>query len=189
MTFVEHYRRQVHEALERIDLGKVRLAIEWLQDARDHGATIYTCGNGCSASTASHLACELMKTASHGKDKRFRAIALAEAVPTITALGNDVGYDSIFVEQLRNFARPGDILVAFSGSGNSSNVVEAAQYAHSVGCRTIALTGRDGGKLAQVADLNILAPVQHMGLIEDMHLVVCHMIGYWFFESPQGPVS
>lgn len=186
MSFAENYRRQVHETIDKIDLAKVQLAIDWLRQARDAGRNIYTCGNGCSASTASHLACELLKTASYGRAKRFRAIALAEAIGTVTALGNDVGYDSIFVEQLKNFAQAGDVLVAFSGSGNSPNVVEAARYASSVGCRTIGLTGRDGGKLAAVADLNVLVPVQHMGLIEDAHVVICHMIGYHFMECPEG---
>jgi D-sedoheptulose 7-phosphate isomerase len=93
-----------------------------------------------------------------------------------------VGYDVIFVEQLKNFAQPDDLFMAISGSGNSPNVVCAMDYANSIGCRTIALTGRDGGRLGPKAQLNIQVPVAHMGRIEDAHLNVCHMIGYYFMD-------
>jgi D-sedoheptulose 7-phosphate isomerase len=94
-----------------------------------------------------------------------------------------VGYDAVFVEQLRNFAEPGDLFMAISGSGNSPNVLRAMEYANSVGCRTIALTGRDGGKLGPMAQLNIQVGVPHMGRIEDAHFVVCHMICYYFMDT------
>jgi D-sedoheptulose 7-phosphate isomerase len=94
-------------------------------------------------------------------------MALTDQLPTITAYANDVGYDVVFVEQLKNFAEPGDLFMAISGSGNSPNVVRAIEYANSIGCRTIALTGRDGGQLGPKAQLNIRVPVEHMGRIED----------------------
>jgi D-sedoheptulose 7-phosphate isomerase len=109
-------------------------------------------------------------------------MALTDQLPTITAYANDVGYDVIFVEQLKNFAQPDDLFMAISGSGNSPNVVRAMDYANSIGCRTIALTGRDGGQLGPKAQLNIQIPVAHMGRIEDAHLNVCHMIGYYFMD-------
>jgi D-sedoheptulose 7-phosphate isomerase len=182
LKFLENYRRDLCDTLQKIDLAKVRQAVDWLKQTRGDGRCVYTCGNGSSASTASHLVGELVKTVSYGKTARFRAIALADCVPAITALGNDVGYDAIFVEPLRNFARGGDVLVVFSGSGNSPNVVGAVEYARAAGCRTISLTGRDGGKLGRAADLNILVPAQHMGIIEDAHLVICHMIAYHIME-------
>jgi len=94
-----------------------------------------------------------------------------------------VGYDAVFVEQLKNFAQPGDILVAISGSGNSPNVLRAMEYANQAGCRTMALTGRDGGQLGPLAQLNIQVPVPHMGRIEDAHMIVCHMICYYFMDT------
>ena len=110
-------------------------------------------------------------------------MALTDSLSTITAYANDVSYDAIFSETLKNFARPGDLLIAISGSGNSPNVLLAADAAHAAGCRTITLTGRDGGRLAARAKLNILAPDRHMGRIEDVHMIVCHMIGYYFMEE------
>jgi D-sedoheptulose 7-phosphate isomerase len=165
----------------------VQQTVEWMQEARSAGRTIYTCGNGGSASTASHLACDLVKGASYCRTERFRVLALTDAAPTLSAYANDVGYEAVFVEQLKNFVCAGDILIAISGSGNSPNVLHAVEHAQSVGCRTIGLSGRDGGKLGKMVDLNLLVPVQHMGLIEDLHLILCHMIGYYFMEEAGDP--
>ncbi len=147
MTFTEHYKQDLFDALNKIDLAKVEQAIAWLKDARAAGRTIFTCGNGGSASTASHFACDMVKGASYGRDARFRIMALTDSLPTVSAYANDVSYDAIFVEQLKNFAQPGDVVMGISGSGNSPNVLRAIEYANSIGCRTIGLTGRDGGKL------------------------------------------
>jgi D-sedoheptulose 7-phosphate isomerase len=183
MEFLKHYRGQLNEAMDHVDLAKVKAVIGWLKDARDQGRTIFTCGNGGSASTASHFACDLVKGASYQRNKRFRVMALTDAAPTISAYSNDVGYNAIFVEQLRNFASAGDVVIGISGSGNSPNVLEAMSYARSLGCRTAGLTGRDGGKLAALVDRELRVPVQHMGVIEDAHLILCHMMAYYFMES------
>lgn len=184
-TFTTHYRHRLQDAIRQLDLDKVNTAIEWFAEARHHGRSIFTAGNGGSASTASHFVCDVLKGASYQKDSRFRIIALTDNVATITAYSNDVGYASVFTEQLKNFAKPGDVFMAISGSGSSPNVIEAMEYANSIGCRTIALTGRDGGRLGAIAQLNVLAPEPHMGRIEDAHLIVCHMIAYYFMEEPR----
>lgn len=183
MSFPAEYKRSALEAIERIDLEKVNQAIEWFREARDAGRRIFVCGNGGSASTASHFACDMVKGASFNRPTRFRILALTDSLPTLTAYSNDVGYHVVFAEQLRNFAEPGDLFMAISGSGNSPNVVCAMEYANSVGCRTIALTGRDGGKLGPLAQLNIQVAVPHMGRIEDAHMVACHMICYYFMDT------
>ena len=126
-----------------------------------------------------------LKLAPFTRTSRFRIMALTDSLPTITAYSNDVCYDAIFVEQLRNFAEPGDLFMAISGSGNSPNVLRATEYANSAGCRTIALSGRDGGKLGRMAELNIQVDVPHMGRIEDAHMIVCHMICYYFMDTEQ----
>ena len=151
MTFPEQYRIDLLKAIESIDLSKVSQAIEWFKESRDAGRHIFVCGNGGSASTASHFACDIVKGCSFNRSSRFRIMALTDQLPTITAYANDVGYDVIFVEQLKNFAQPDDLFMAISGSGNSPNVVRAMDYANSIGCRTIALTGRDGGQLGPKA--------------------------------------
>ena len=96
-----------------------------------------------------------------------------------------MSYNCVFTEQLKNFAKPGDVFMAISGSGNSPNVVRAMEFANSLGCRTLALTGRDGGRLGALANLNIHVPEPHMGRIEDAHHVICHMICYSFMEQPE----
>jgi D-sedoheptulose 7-phosphate isomerase len=183
MNFSEAYKTDLLKAIETIDLDRVDQAIEWFQQARAGGRHIFVCGNGGSASTASHFACDMVKGASYNRGARFRIMALTDQLPTLTAYANDVGYDAVFVEQLKNFAQPGDILVAISGSGNSPNVLRAMEYANQAGCRTMALTGRDGGQLGPLAQLNIQVPVPHMGRIEDAHMIVCHMICYYFMDT------
>jgi D-sedoheptulose 7-phosphate isomerase len=181
--FAQRYRASVTGTLELIDTGKVAQAIQWLEKARDQGRHIFVCGNGGSASTASHFACDILKGASYRRDKRFRIMALNDSLPTLTAYSNDVSYECVFAEQLKNFAEPDDVVIAISGSGNSLNVVRAVEYANSIGCRTIALSGRDGGELGRLAQLNIHVKEPHMGRIEDAHMIVCHMICYYFMEQ------
>ena len=180
--FLSDYKANLLGALDTIDLEAVNRAIAILEDARDEGRQIFVCGNGGSASTASHFVCDMVKGASYQREPKFRIMALTDSVATITAYSNDVGYESIFREQLKNFGRPQDVFIAISGSGNSPNVLRAMEYASGIGCRTIALTGRDGGKLGPMADLQIQVTAPHMGRIEDGHLIVCHMICYYFME-------
>lgn len=183
MAFPENYRAQLVAAIASIDVDKVAQAIDWFHQVREEGRAIFVAGNGGSLATASHFVCDMVKGASFGKDRRFRILALNESMPTVTAYSNDVGYHDAVVEQLKNFAQPGDIYMAISGSGNSPNVIRAMEYANSIGCRTLALTGRDGGKLGALANLNIHVPEAHMGRIEDAHHIICHMICYAFMET------
>jgi len=182
VSFPQLYKNDVLQAIETIDLEKVNQAIQILIRARDEDRRIFVCGNGGSASTASHFVCDMVKGASFNRDKRFRIMALTDSLPTITAYSNDVGYECVFVEQLKNFAEPGDVVMAISGSGNSPNVLRAVEYANGIGCRTIALSGRNGGKLGPLAELNIQASNPHMGRIEDVHMIVMHMICYYFMD-------
>ncbi len=182
-SFLQQYKAEVLKALDTIELGQVEEAIGLFRRAREEGRRIFVCGNGGSASTASHFVCDMVKGASYGKPSRFRIMALTDSLPTLTAYSNDVGYECVFVEQLRNFAEPEDVVMAISSSGNSRNVIHAVKYGNSTGCRTIALTGRDGGELGRVAQLNIQVSHPHMGRIEDVHMMVLHMIGYYFMEA------
>jgi D-sedoheptulose 7-phosphate isomerase len=186
MSFLSDYRTELLRTIDSIDLTKVEEAIAWLREARSQGRTIFIAGNGGSAATASHFVCDMLKGASYGRKSRFRILALNDNLPTLTAYANDVGYDAVFAEQLKNFAQPGDVFMAISGSGNSPNVVKAMQAAGAAGCRTIALTGSDGGQLGKLTRLNIHVPVPHMGRIEDAHMIVTHMICYYFMEQEGG---
>jgi D-sedoheptulose 7-phosphate isomerase len=183
MSFAAAYRDGLQSVLSSLDLSKVDQAIAWFKETRDGGGTIYLCGNGGSAASVSHITCDIVKGASYQRDKKFRVMALTDNLATITAYANDVDYSDVFVEPLRNFATPEDLVVAVSGSGNSPNVVKVLDYARTVPCRTIAFTGRDGGKLAPLGDLNLHVAEQHMGRIEDAHMMMLHMIAYAFMDG------
>jgi D-sedoheptulose 7-phosphate isomerase len=182
VDFAAGYRSLLSSALDQIDNQKVALAIDWLRQARDEGRQIFICGNGGSASTASHLVGDLVHSASLGTQKRFRAICLNDSIPAITALANDDSFLRVFEFPLENFARKDDILIVLSGSGNSANLVQAVGKAKRIGCKSIAMTGRDGGQLGALTDLHINIPEQHMGRIQDAHMAVCHMICYYFMD-------
>ena len=181
-SFPTLYKSNFQQAFDSMDLSKVDQAIEMLVEARDRGSRVFVCGNGGSASTASHFACDMVKGASLNRPVRFRIMALTDSLPTLTAYANDLSYDCVFVEQLKNFAQARDVVMAISGSGNSPNVLRAIEYGNSIGCQTIALTGRDGGKLGPIADVNIQVSHPHMGRIEDVHMIVTHMICYYFMD-------
>ena len=183
MNYSDLYRSALLDTLKTIDTAEVERAVEVLREARDAGRHIFVCGNGGSASTASHFACDVVKGASFNRQSRFKIMALTDQLPTLTAYANDVSYECVFVEQLKNFAAPGDVVMAIRGSGNSANVLRAVEYANSIGCKTVGLTGRDGGKLGPISQINVHVPVEHMGRIEDAHMIVCHMIAYNFMEQ------
>jgi D-sedoheptulose 7-phosphate isomerase len=183
MAFAADYRQQLLSTIGSVDVDKVAQAIELFKEARGAGRTIFVAGNGGSAATASHFVCDMVKGASLGKPSRFRIQALHDNFPTLSAYSNDLSYADAIVEQLKNFAQAGDVYMAISGSGNSPNVVRAMEYANSIGCRTLSLTGRDGGRLGALSQLNLHVPEPHMGRIEDAHHIICHMICYFFMET------
>lgn len=187
LDFAAAYQKQLAETLLRIPLDRVAEAAAWLREARDAGRQIFVCGNGGSAATASHFVCDVLKGCSYGREKRFRILALHDNLPTLTAYSNDVSYEQALVEPLKNYAQPGDVLIALSGSGNSPNVLRAVEWANAGGLRTIGLTGRDGGRLGALVQLQIHVPDMHMGRIEDGHMIVCHMLAYYFMETEGGP--
>jgi len=141
------------------------------------------CGNGGSAATASHLAVGLGKDGSWGRDERFRVIALTDNVAWLTALANDTDYSQVFVEQLKNHAQRGDVLVAFSASGNSPNVLRATEWANQNGLVTVAITGRSGSPLGRLAGHCIAIDSAHMGHVEEAPFLVQHLVSYFFLEE------
>ncbi|MBN2557192.1 MAG: SIS domain-containing protein [Clostridia bacterium] len=147
-----------------------------LLDARKDGKRIFFAGNGGSAATASHFTNDLVKGLSPGNVKRFRAFSLVDQVPVITALANDYDYSVIFSEQLKNYGEKDDLLIVISGSGNSPNVLKACETAAEMGIKTISMTGRDGGRLRDLCDLSVIAPVHDMERIEDIHMLWEHCI-------------
>jgi len=156
----------------------LRRIMELMLDTRLRGGNIFIIGNGGSSSTASHMACDLNKTSIRAGVSRFRAIALTDNTPLLTAWSNDQSYADIFVEQLRNFLEKGDLLVAFSGSGKSENVIRALRFAREAGAMTVGLTGFQGGLMKDLADICLIVDSDVMYRIEDVHLMINHLVTY-----------
>ncbi len=155
---------------------QIKEITEQLINARNKGQTIFTLGNGGSGSTSSHFVSDLLKTAITVDSKRFKAISLVDNISVNLAWANDVSYDSIFSEQLKNFLADGDVVIGFSGSGNSKNVVNAFEYAKTKGSISIAISGMGGGKISKLADISLIVPSNDMLIIESMHILICHCI-------------
>ena len=173
--------RQYFEELQRVVTGLSHDGIDQIADmlfkAYDSGRIVYTFGNGGSAALASHFACDLAKgTAYCNGGKRFRALALTDNVPSLTAWANDSSYEDIFSEQLRNFVHPQDIAFAISGSGNSKNVLNALEVAREAGATTVGISGFEGGQMKSLCDICVVVPSNNMQIIEDVHLAVAHSI-------------
>lgn len=182
MRFAVNYLDKLKTTLSGLDAAAIGKAVDWLKEARDNGRMIYVLGNGGSASVASHLVVDLLKGASYGREKRFKIMSLADNGPTVTAYLNDLGPETVFVEQLKSLARPDDLVIAISGSGDSPNIVAAVEYANAAGCRTIGMTRADQGKLRKLASLSLEVPSGHMGRLEDAFMVMAHIMAYAFME-------
>jgi len=169
------YCAGLSKALDGVSPERFEEFVHLLESAYQEGRQVFFMGNGGSGSTASHFTGDLIKGVSYGRQKRFLAICLNDSLPTLTAYANDVSYEDVFVEQLRNFLRSGDVVVAISGSGNSPNVLKAIDYANSVGAQTVGLCGFSGGKLAGKVRIPLLAPVQDMQKAEDVHMILLHV--------------
>lgn len=181
--FVDAYLDREIQILSAIDRQPIARAVEWLRQARDDDRTVFIFGNGGCSAIASQMVVDLVKCASLGRSRRFKAMCLSDNVPTLTAFANDEGYETIFAEPLRSFARPGDLAIGMSGSGNSPNVLAAIDVAREIGCRTMALTSALQGQLREAVELPILVPSTHMGRLEDGFFAVAHVLVYAFIED------
>lgn len=177
MNFSE-YTTYTVDALKSVDTAQIERLIDLLYGAYESGRTVFVIGNGGSAANASHLAQDLAKgTLAHPEqERRLRALSLTDNLPYFSALGNDEGYDQVFVGQLRTFASDNDMLIAISGSGNSPNVMEAIDYANERGMTTVGITGFDGGKLRERAGENVHVPLNDMCTCESIHSVIFHYV-------------
>lgn len=176
MDAIRSYLDGVCSLLGKLAVDDIKQVIDILLDACRSGRWVYIMGNGGSAATASHMANDLAKGTFVPGAPRFRAIALTDNVPLITAWANDTEYANIFVEQLAPLVEKGDVVIGISGSGNSANVLRAVRLAKERGAITIGFTGADGGELARLVDLNVLAPGAPMEMAEDVHMVLDHLI-------------
>ncbi len=172
----KQYVSRLGDLLQHIDPAPIDRLADVLFDAWRDGRRVFIFGNGGSALTASHQACDLQKTASVDGRPRLQVSALTDNIGLLTAIGNDISYDDIFRFPLETYAQRGDIAIAISASGNSPNILRACSWAKEHGITTVALTGFSGGKVAPLADLHINVPSDNYGIIEDLHLAVGHMV-------------
>jgi D-sedoheptulose 7-phosphate isomerase len=183
--WVNRYLQQQKAALDSIPLEAVGRIIDRFRLALAEDRQIFVFGNGGSAANASHFITDLGKGASDKIGKRFRCLSINDNVSWITALGNDYAYEDVFVRQLENYARAGDLVMVMSVSGNSPNVVKAVEWAKHNGVYTVALVGGKRGRLAEIADLPVVIDSHHYGRAEDAHMAICHMVCYAFMEMPE----
>ena len=164
------------QTLDRLPFDRIEGLVSQLHRARLDGKQIFVVGNGGSASTATHLACDLGKNTVSAHMPRFRVMALTDNMAVFSALANDLGYENVFAEQLANFIQMGDVVIAISASGNSANVLKAVELAKRHNALTVGWSGYDGGRLASLVDLPIVVPNQCIEQIEDVHLMLAHMV-------------
>ena len=181
--FADSYLNYLQSILKKIDTKEIASFIETLLSARKRKATVYFIGNGGSAATASHFANDI-SIGTNDYDDPFKAISLTDNVSIHTAIGNDFGYEEIFVRQLRILGKPEDVVVGISASGNSANLLKAFEYAKKTGIKTVAITAFDGGKLKNMADEGIHVPtgIKEYGPAEDAHMILDHLVGAYLMR-------
>ena len=176
----QEFMEKMHRASMAIDFDEVHRVVDLLEHAFVHKKSVYVFGNGGSGATASHFCEDLGKGTMNGSDldHRFRVMSLTDNIPYILAWANDHGYETIFEQQLKNFADPGDVAIGISGSGNSENVLRAIDFATTTGLKTVGVTGYDGGRLGGMVHYNIHVPMDDMGIVESVHVIIFHYIIY-----------
>ncbi len=183
---VDSYLARLRAAVDALPRDRLELLGELLFRAYENEKQVFTLGNGGSASTASHMAADLAKNTIGPNMRRFRILSLNDNTSIMTALANDMGYENVFCEQLMNLITAGDLLVVISASGNSENVLKAMSYAQERSAQVVGLLGFDGGRAATIADLSIIVPSDHYGVIEDAHLIINHIfVDYFRFRLAQ----
>ncbi|MCS7261118.1 MAG: SIS domain-containing protein [Anaerolineae bacterium] len=185
MDLVEQYIAQLQTCLAQLPLEDVRAVIGVLQYARFNHHQVFIMGNGGSAATASHFACDLGKGTAVPDLPRFRVIALTDNTALFSAYANDFGYEWVFAEQLANLLQPGDVVIGISGSGNSVNILRALELARQRQAFTIGFTGFGGGKMKELVDLCVIVPSTCMEQIEDVHLMLEHLVCSCLRQSTQ----
>jgi len=183
--WISDYVQSQKAAWDSIPAEEVMQLVGKLRNVWQEDRQVFVFGNGGSASNASHFATDLGKSASDKLGKPFRVHSLNDNVSWLTALGNDYAYEDVFVRQLHNYAKPGDLTMAISVSGNSPNCVKALEWAKANGLQTVALVGSKRGRMAEIAEQSIIINDTHYGRVEDAQMGICHLLCYAFIEHPE----
>lgn len=175
-NLMKDYLSGVSDLLENTSEKDIRTVVDLLKQAYEEDRQVFLLGNGGSAATASHLACDFQKGIGGFYKKRFRVMAVTDSIPIITAWANDSEYSDVFARQVADFVNSGDLVIGISGSGNSPNVIKAMEMANEKGATTIGFAGYSGGRLAEVAKHSVIVRSENMQQIEDVHLVLGHLV-------------
>jgi D-sedoheptulose 7-phosphate isomerase len=173
---IKNYISDVEIILEKLPLNDIIRVVDRLKEAQIKGRKVFIFGNGGSSATASHFACDLSKGAISKGKPRIKAFALTDNTPLLTAWANDSSYENVFAEQLENYIEPGDIAIGISGSGNSANILKGVLAARAHGATSIGIIGFGGGKLKDLVDIAVIVPSFNMERVEDVHLLLEHVI-------------
>lgn len=189
MHYQEMIRKYIQDeidTLNRLDVDAIDQVMRALLETYENGNRVYVFGNGGSSATASHFQNDFNKGISEHTEKKFDFLCLNDNVATVMAVANDIGFEEVFRFQLRGHLKPGDLVFAISGSGNSKNVLNAVEYAKEQGVKIVGVTGYDGGKLDRLADYHLHVPVMSMQITEDVHMIFDHMMMSIFYKTLAG---
>jgi len=175
---IVNYLAEEIEVIKSLDVNSINEVIKEIEQSQERGSKIYICGNGGSAATASHFCCDFNKGVSGESNTNTNFICLSDNIPTMMAIANDLSYDEIFSYQLKNRLKPGDLLFAISGSGNSKNIVRAMEVAKAKGNKIIGMCGYNGGKVKEMSDVCFHVNINNMQIVEDIHMMLDHCMMY-----------
>ncbi len=183
---INQYLKHEIETIQALNVENINQALNLLREAFERESTVYIFGNGGSSATASHYQNDFNKGVSEHTEKKFNFLCLNDNVATVMAVANDIGFEEVFRFQLKGHLKPGDVVIAISGSGNSKNVINAVEYAKEQGIAIIGITGYNGGKLKPLSDVSLHAPVNSMQITEDIHMIFDHLMMSVFYKTMAG---
>ena len=181
-SFYRHYLDEFITTVQALDVDTVGEIMKQLESARQEGRQVFIIGNGGSAASSAHWACDFGKGINMGESKRLRVFSPIDNVAWSTALSNDIAYAEVFTEQLRNYLNPGDVVIGLSVSGDSENVVRALAYGKERGAFAISIVGKGRGRMAGLSDISLVIPSGNYGIVEDMHMFIAHVVSQYMRE-------
>lgn len=182
-NFFEKYTSEFIEVLLTLDKKKLRSLYKLMEDTKEEKSKIFILGNGGSSASASHWVCDFNKGTNFGESERLQVYSLSDNLPTFSAVGNDISYEDVFVEQLKNYLAPGDLVIGLSVSGKSQNIIKALKYASKIHADSFSIIGDFDGEIVKVSKDTLIVNSKNYGIVEDIHMYVCHMLSQYMYEE------
>lgn len=182
-NFFEKYTNEFVEVLNALDKEKLTILYKLIQQTKKNKNKVFMLGNGGSSASASHWVCDFNKGTNYKKSEKLQFYSLSDNIPFFSALGNDISYEDIFIEQLKNYLSPEDLVIGLSVSGNSENIVKSLEYAAEMHANSYSIVGDHDGKMQKVSKDVLVVPSKNYGIVEDVHMYVCHMLSQYMYEE------